>query len=64
MRAEDSLAQGALPIGLAHHVRLKRALAPGAVVRWADVEIADSDAVQVRREMEAAFSPVTHKRSA
>jgi hypothetical protein len=34
------------------------------VVRWDDVEIADSPAVQVRREMEEAFSPVTHTRTA
>lgn len=55
MRAEDSLAAGALPIGLAHHVVLKRPVAAGQAVRWADVEIADSDTVRLRREMEAAF---------
>lgn len=52
MRAEDSLAIGALPIGLAHKVALKRPVAPGGVVRWEDVEIADSEAVRVRRAME------------
>src|SRR5438445_228860 len=32
--AERSLAEGALPIGLAHKVPLKRNIAAGAVVRW------------------------------
>lgn len=52
MRAEDSLAHGALPIGLAHHVKLKRPVAAGAILRWDDVAIEDSQAVRVRREME------------
>jgi predicted homoserine dehydrogenase-like protein len=54
MRAEDSLACGALPIGLAHKVRLKRDLAEGAILSWDDVAVEDSQAVRVRREMEAA----------
>ena len=33
--AETSLAQGALPIGLAHRVALVRDLAAGAMLRWA-----------------------------
>lgn len=57
MRAEDSLARGVLPIGLAHRVRLKAPVKQGEPVLWSDVEIADSDAVRVRREMEAMFSP-------
>lgn len=61
MRAEDSLASGVLPIGLAHGVTLKRAVARGAAVRWADVEIADSPTVRVRREMEAMFAPAQRK---
>ncbi|MEP9376514.1 Gfo/Idh/MocA family oxidoreductase [Aquabacter sp. CN5-332] len=61
MRAEDSLAAGVLPIGLAHGVTLKRAVARGAAVRWADVEIADSPTVRVRREMEAMFAPERRK---
>src|SRR5204862_1945373 len=36
--AAASLKQGALPIGLAQKVRLKRKLAHGAVIGWADVE--------------------------
>ena len=45
MPAERSLAEGALPIGLAHKVSLKRDIAAGAVVRWADVDVPDSEAV-------------------
>jgi len=54
--AERSLAEGALPIGLAHKVPLKRDVAAGAVVRWVDVDVPESEAVQVRREMERRFS--------
>jgi predicted homoserine dehydrogenase-like protein len=51
--AAQSLAEGALPLGLAHKVRLHRAVAAGQVVRWTDVEIdANQPAVQIRREME------------
>ena len=56
MTARDSAARRALPIGLAHHVKLKRDIAEGATVSWDDVEQdAASQAVQVRREMERAF---------
>jgi predicted homoserine dehydrogenase-like protein len=58
MPAADSLAIGGLPIGLAHNVTLKNAVACDTPVTWADVEIAgDSQAVRVRREMEAMFAP-------
>jgi predicted homoserine dehydrogenase-like protein len=51
--AAASLAAGALPIGLAHGVRLRRAVADGEVVRWDDVLVdAASEAVRIRREME------------
>jgi predicted homoserine dehydrogenase-like protein len=57
MRAEDSLDARALPIGLAHKVKLKRRIAAGAVVGWNDVTEPDGDhAVRVRREMEAMFT--------
>jgi predicted homoserine dehydrogenase-like protein len=57
MPAAASLKAAALPIGLAHHVRLKRAIRHGDVVSWNDVEIdATSDAVKARREMEAHFA--------
>jgi predicted homoserine dehydrogenase-like protein len=53
--AATSLREGLLPLGLAHRVRLKRALATGETVRWDDVEIDETlPAVRVRREMERA----------
>jgi predicted homoserine dehydrogenase-like protein len=51
-----SLERGALPIGLAHGVRLVRDVAAGQTVRWSDVEIADSEAVRARRAMEQRFA--------
>jgi predicted homoserine dehydrogenase-like protein len=57
MPAADSAEKRALPIGLAHKVKLKRDLAEGATVSWDDVEFdANSEAVKVRREMERAFA--------
>ncbi|MCP3388580.1 Gfo/Idh/MocA family oxidoreductase [Bradyrhizobium sp. CCGB12] len=54
--ADASLKQGYLPLGLAHHVKLKTDIAQGQRLRWEDVEYdPDSLAVRVRREMEAAF---------
>jgi len=56
MPAADSARKRALPIGLAHKVKLKRDLAEGATVSWDDVEFdASAEAVKVRREMERAF---------
>ena len=57
MRAEDSLARRALPLGLAHRIKVTRPVAAGATVGWDDVEIADDDTVRFRREMERAFAP-------
>jgi predicted homoserine dehydrogenase-like protein len=55
--AQKSLAVGALPIGLAHGVRLNREIAPDQVVGWADVEVDEaSEAVRARREMETKFA--------
>jgi len=54
--ADRSLDDGLLPLGLAHNVRLKRDVALGAPLKWADVDYEREDsAVKVRREMEAAF---------
>jgi predicted homoserine dehydrogenase-like protein len=51
--AEESLSIEGLPLGLAHHVRLLKAVAAGQPVRWADVEIDEAaPAVQFRRTME------------
>jgi predicted homoserine dehydrogenase-like protein len=53
MPAEDSLALGALPIGLAHGIELRNAVATGEVVRWSDVAIDEGkEPVRFRREME------------
>ena len=53
MPAAQSASKRALPIGLAHKVKLKRDITEGAVVSWDDVEHdASSEAVQLRREME------------
>jgi predicted homoserine dehydrogenase-like protein len=54
--AERSLAEGALPIGLAHKVPLVRDVAAGDIVRWSDVAAPDSEAVRARRDMEQRFS--------
>lgn len=57
MPASDSLAAGALPIGLAHKVRLTNDIAHGAVVRWRDVEVdAKNETIKVRRAMEKKFA--------
>ncbi len=57
MSAADSVALGGLPLGLAHGVKLTRAIAAHAPVRWIDVELDErGDAVRFRREMECAFS--------
>ena len=54
--AADSLAQGCLPLGLAHGWKLLRPVAAGQPLRWSDVAIdASSSAVRARREMEQAF---------
>ena len=54
--AERSLANGFLPLGLAHNVKLKRDVAAGACLANADVALdPDDTAVRARRDMEAAF---------
>jgi len=55
--AARSLAEGLLPLGLAHDVKLKRDIAEGQCLRWSDVDYDENSlAVKVRREMEAAFA--------
>ncbi|MEW6639482.1 MAG: Gfo/Idh/MocA family oxidoreductase [Pseudomonadota bacterium] len=57
MPAADSLKVGALPIGLAHGVKLVNDIAHGGVVRWADVAFdASNETVAYRRAMEARFA--------
>ncbi|WP_306143797.1 NAD(P)H-dependent oxidoreductase [Roseibium sp. MMSF_3412] len=54
--AKASLECSALPIGLAHGVRLKNRIAAGQIVTWRDVEIDETiEAVRIRREMEQRF---------
>ncbi len=57
MPAADSLKRQALPIGLAHDVTLVRPVAEGQVLTFADVDLPDSGALRLRREMERAFAP-------
>lgn len=52
--AQRSVADGALPIGLAHGVRLVSDVNLGATVHWSDIEIDEGlDVVRARREMES-----------
>jgi predicted homoserine dehydrogenase-like protein len=55
--AERSLAEGCLPIGLAHGLKLKRIVKAGTTVSWADVAVEGAtglmaDAIRARRQME------------
>ena len=50
--------EGGLPLGLAHQVTLKRPVAKGQSLSWADVAIdTSSRAYVLRREMEHLFTP-------
>jgi predicted homoserine dehydrogenase-like protein len=56
--ATTSLAIGGLPLGLAHNVKLVRAVRQGETLVWNDVAInAGLPAYRTRREMEALFAP-------
>jgi predicted homoserine dehydrogenase-like protein len=58
MPAADSVNQGALPIGLAHGMALKRDVAEGDILCWSDVEVDDGDeTVRFRRQMETDCAP-------
>ncbi len=55
--ASASLAHGALPIGLAHGVQLRRPIAAGAILRWDDVTYETTNpTVRIRRLMERTFA--------
>ena len=61
MPAADSLRMGGLPLGLAHRVRLRKAVADGEPLTWGDVEGDPSDslaagALAFRRDMEREFA--------
>jgi predicted homoserine dehydrogenase-like protein len=53
--AKHSVATGALPVALAHHVELRNDVAQGETVGWDDVIMDDSlaEALELRRETEA-----------
>jgi predicted homoserine dehydrogenase-like protein len=56
MPACDSLAFGALPIGLAHDVKLICDVVPGQPIRWQDVVMSETtEALQVRQRMEQIY---------
>lgn len=59
MPAVASLERGALPIGLAHRVRLVRDIEAGGVLRWHDVEAITGPAAEARRAMERRFAGAT-----
>ncbi|MGH8769841.1 MAG: NAD(P)H-dependent oxidoreductase [Burkholderiales bacterium] len=55
MPAADSIAQHCLPIGLAHDANMVKPVAKDALVRYDDVELKESAALKLRREMEHLF---------
>ena len=56
--AETSLSMGGLPLGLAHQVKVVRAVKQGQSLSWADVAMDTSTAAyKVRHEMESMFGP-------
>jgi predicted homoserine dehydrogenase-like protein len=60
--AEKSLRVGGLPLGLAHNVKVVRAVKRGQSLSWADVAMdTNLAAYKVRREMEAMFAPARAK---
>jgi predicted homoserine dehydrogenase-like protein len=58
--AARSLSLRALPMGLAHNVKLKRPIKKDQIVSYDDVELVDDlDVVALRREQEERFGPAT-----
>ena len=56
--SERSLSLGALPIGLAQGITLKRPVASGEILCWDDVDWdCNDETVVLRREMERLFAP-------
>lgn len=63
--AERSMRLGGLPLGLAHNVKLVRAVKKGQSLCWADVAMDTSTrAYQLRAEMEAMFAPTAQAEAA
>ncbi|MBL8670829.1 MAG: flagellar biosynthesis protein FlgA [Alphaproteobacteria bacterium] len=53
---------GALPLGLAHHLKVEKPVKQGEILRWSDVSAAGVDglmqeAIAFRRQMEQDFAP-------
>ena len=60
MPAADSLAQNALPLGLAADLRLRNDVDLGDILTFDDVEIDDADeALRARQDMVKHFQPTT-----
>jgi predicted homoserine dehydrogenase-like protein len=56
--AERSMRLGGLPLGLAHNVKLVRAVKKGQSLCWADVAMdTTTQAYKLRQEMETMFAP-------
>ena len=56
MPTSKSLAVGGLPIGLAHHVKLKNNVNKDQPIAWADVDIdMTTQAVSARKAMEELY---------
>jgi len=63
--AERSMGLGGLPLGLAHNVKLVRAVKKGQSLCWADVAMDTSThAYRLRAEMEAMFAPSAQAKAA
>ena len=63
--AERSMRLGGLPLGLAHNVKLVRAVKKGQSLCWADVAMDTSThAYQLRAELEAMFAPSAQAKAA
>jgi predicted homoserine dehydrogenase-like protein len=55
--AEESLRCSALPIGLAHHIQVRRAIRAGDILTYNDVAVDESsECFRIRREMELTFA--------
>ena len=57
--ASQSLAHGALPLGLAHGCRMRTPVKKGATLRWSDVDFEGTgleESLALRREMESMCS--------
>ena len=63
--AQESIALGGLPLGLAHGVKLLKPVKAGQAVSWSDVAFdANSTAVKFRREMEQVFGAASGVKAA